>query len=239
MHGNAPMPDADDRRDSSVDSSLVDAYTPVDAATTISRRQMSTPAIFDGATASLSATWPSPTINGNVLVACMGLRWAGAIAVTPPAGWQQAVDASPQSGESRVRIWYIPSAASRAGSESWTFTSGVTYQVSLAMFEYAGLTALDKTASSTGTSTMISTGTTAPTSAANELWFACADATGAYPQAAPSNGFSTLAASLVGTTQSGLSAAWFEKIVSAQGTASTSTSISTSREWSAAMVTFR
>lgn len=205
----------------------------------ITRVQQSQPMTVDGSVGSLAVQWPTPTQDGNLLVACMGLRWAGAIAVDAPPGWQQAADASPQSGESRVVIWYIPTAAARSGAETWTFTNGVTYEVAVAMFEYAGPTALDRVTTQTGTGTTITTGTTATTTAARELWFACTDVTGAYPQSAPSNGFTVLDEARVGSPNNGLSAAWFERIVSDTGVATTSTTITTAREWSAALVTFR
>lgn len=212
------------------------------AAAGISRVQAPSPATFGFNVSTASPSWSAPTTPGNLLIAVLAMRWAGGMGVTAPAGWIDLITASPFSGESQVRMWYIPGASSRSGSETFTFTSGTTYQGAIALFEYSGVASvapLDVTAVSTGTSATPTTGTTGITTAAEELWFAAIDVTGAYAQSAPTNMFTMIGNTMVGSQSSGMSAAWLERIASAPGAAGTSTTISAAREYSGAVVTFK
>ena len=113
--------------------------------------------------------------------------------------------------------------------------------------EYSGVLStspLDKTASAanSGSNTAASTGTTATTTQANELWIGAIglrDST--YTLGTPTNSFTavTSAKSTGSTTGSNAKVYFLEKSVSATGTAWSGGTVSTSSRWSGAIATFK
>ena len=112
------------------------------------------------------------------------------------------------------------------------------------VIEYSGVlevNSLDQTSAATGTSTSAVTGTTVPTSQADELWIGgIGIADGRRTLNSPfGNAFALVASPKSGSTSTDSMIYALEKIVSATGTASSSGTLSTSDSWSGTLSTFR
>ena len=122
-----------------------------------------------GNTGPVTVTLPSPAIAGNLLIAAVN---SNGFVSTPP-GFTLAVSAA------LLQAAYIFFAVASGGETTVTFTSGLTAGAkACAVFEYGGLATsgvLDQVSSNTSpfAITALGTGTTATTTQANELWFAC------------------------------------------------------------------
>ncbi|PXY33547.1 hypothetical protein BAY59_10720 [Prauserella coralliicola] len=121
----------------------------------------------------LGIAWPSTTVKGSLLLAYIHV--SAEFGTTPPtvaapAGWAQV--ATVTRGQQRLSLFCIQDAASRSGTEEFDFDISA-YQCG-ALFEYTGMAAvaLDQFATAHGSSTTISSGTTATTTQADELVFA-------------------------------------------------------------------
>jgi hypothetical protein len=126
---------------------------------------------MSGATATAEVTMPVPPVVGDTYVAFV--FWESAtVTLTPPAGWSTL--AGPVTGTGmRIAAYGRPIDATDTDEFTFTFSSAVAWGLTVA--EYIGIittSALDKTASNTGTGTAVSTGTTAATAQASEIAFA-------------------------------------------------------------------
>jgi hypothetical protein len=116
-----------------------------------------------------SLTYDTPPTEGNLLVA-FGHSSANRTP-TIPAGWSLAVESS---GSSETVVFYKVAGANEPSTVTYS-VSGADVFMGLAIFEYAGLhnvqgEVLDRTVFNAGTSvTSVSTGTTQPTTVADEL----------------------------------------------------------------------
>lgn len=185
------------------------------------------------AATSISITMGSSPTNGNFLVIGCGLTGTVANQISSisqtGATWVMAVSTAIALGAGvDNEIWY----AANVSSASTAITVNLSLSLSGACHavEYSGIrtiSPLDKTASATdsdaisgGNGTEPQTGTTATTSIPNELWFGSINNSASTTTGAPTNSFSYIAqASVAGSFQSSL-----QKIVSANGTAQTTTS---------------
>ncbi len=190
-----------------------------------------------GASNSWSVMVPAPTA-GNTLVAVIALHASsyttGVTGITQNgATWMRAA-AAPNAGGVDTEIWYAPNVAAGAGTNV-TVNTTYSWNSSAVIAEYSGLSPVslpDAAAVNSGNSTAADTGTTPPTTQANELWFGgigLASTTGTL--GAPRNAFN-----LVSNTTSVYA---LEKIVSATGTADTGGTVSSSGAWGGAMVAFK
>ena len=138
------------------------------------------------------------------------------------------------SGYYSVEIWYGTVASSAGTSVLFTFSSTSGYAAA-DICEYSGLASspVDKTATNTGDSTSLDTGTTAPTSQANELFVGATVGYGAT-QSSPTNGFTLLD----GAADTATSLAYLENIVSATGTADSGASLPAAHHWIGCIATF-
>jgi hypothetical protein len=118
----------------------------------------------------VSATYNATPVAGNLLVAIVGA--SGSSTIKLPSGWSSAIN---QSGASCTQPCQAILYKIAGSSESRTVTvtlGDFLSVVGLQIYEYSGIdtaSPLDKTASANGTSTSVSTGTTATTAQANEL----------------------------------------------------------------------
>lgn len=111
-------------------------------------------------------TWNSTPTSGNLLVITVA---TDAAMTSPPSGWTTNVSVADFVGS------YIISKISAGTESSVTVTINASDSCALAGFEYSGIaTGIDKTASANfqGGSGFIGCGTTATTTAANELLIA-------------------------------------------------------------------
>lgn len=180
-------------------------------------------------TSSLSATLDSTPTNGNILIAVVGTSAAGSnyshssISQTGVT-WTKATESFQASfngyyySYGRVSIWYgvVSSGASTSVTASF---SGSCIAATMDICEYNELATsglLDKTATSSGSSSTTSTGTTATTSQDIELWIG-GIVTGIQFSGSHSN--ATNSFTLLDGSASYASVAYLERIVLATGTA--------------------
>jgi hypothetical protein len=139
---------------------------PSPAAAAVSLVQAQSAASNANAT-SISTTLPATPTRGNLLVAVAG----NASSSTPltPAGWSVAIDQTANApGQA---IFYKIAGAAESATVTISGYSSAT-RLGIQVYEYRGAATsapLDRTASSSGTGTVMSSGTTATTSVANEL----------------------------------------------------------------------
>ena len=121
-----------------------------------------------------SATLSNVPGNGNTLVAVIATRGASANQVASitqsGASWTRAVQAVNANGTT-TEIWYAPG-VQNAGTVV-TITNSTAVRAAAVVLEYSGVlttSALDQTASASGSGTAAVTGTTAPTTAQPEVW---------------------------------------------------------------------
>jgi hypothetical protein len=188
-----------------------------------------------GTGTSPSASWPSPTTAGNLLVLVVTTALQDVFA--DPSGWTFAASSgSPPANQ--VRIFYKQNAASQSGAASLpTFASSTDWVVYL--IEYSGIAtagALDQGAGTGGASASPSTGTTAVTTQDAELWLGVISDESAEVHSSPTNGFS-----IVDQIQNGAgnSTVLLERSAAGRATASSSTTTATSNSYNGAIATFK
>ncbi len=126
-----------------------------------------------GTATSYNITIPATTA-GNTLIAVVGaINNANIVnSITGGGTWVRAASSISASTEV-TEIWYCPNVT--AGVTTVTVNTSSSVGTSIAVQEYSGVLAaspLDKTATASGSASAQSTGTTATTAAANELWIA-------------------------------------------------------------------
>lgn len=198
------------------------------------------------------AAFSSATIAGNTLIATLFFKEdvdSPNISVSAPTGWVLAASASvaPASGAKdwRAYIYYYANAPAHSASTNIIFTSSPSFAEGLlTLIEYSGLAIapLDRTATASGTSTAASTGVTAATTQAQELWFALfgydPSASTSVTAGAPSNGFQTIHATAPFATSNAATVV-AHKTVTATGTATSGISLNPSTEWVGLIATFK
>jgi hypothetical protein len=198
------------------------------------------------ATTTPSATWPSATTAGNLLVAVVGVNQqnvAGGVTITPPAGWT-LVDAAANQGDNvAVSMYMKAAAASESGAVTFTLSSSRKSVVALSEWPVTLASPLDKHANAATTigSATATSGTTATTTAASELWIAglVNQAGTGQTQSAPTNGFTLLDPSIVtGSGGAQLTFGLYTKTATAVGAASCDATLSASANWAGVIGTF-
>ena len=183
--------------------------------------------------------------NGDALIAIVGTRGTADNRVSSitqtGAVWTRAIQVSTSSGAT-TEIWYALNIS--GATASITITLAASMKASAIIAEYSGIAtsnALDKVATSTGRSATPRTGITTMTSQSDELWIGALNATGTATYSAPSNNFILIgnALSTGGGAATKNSAEYLEKIISANGTATTTATLSLNATWSGAIATFK
>lgn len=197
-----------------------------------------------GAT-SISCGMASTPINGNALIAIIGTRGTSDNRVSSitqtGATWTRQAQRSNASGVT-TEVW----AAFNVSGASTTVTVNLaaSLKASAIIVEYSGLAtsgSLDQTATNSGSSSAPSTGTTATTSQADELWIGGIANINTSTYSAPTNSFTEVAeaASGGGASSTRNNAVFLERIVAATGTASTGATLSGTQQWAGVVATFR
>ncbi|MEI7901168.1 MAG: YDG domain-containing protein, partial [bacterium] len=126
-----------------------------------------------GAAAAITVTLGAAPANGNTLVAVISTRGtsSGRVSSITQAGaaWTRAAEAANANGTT-AEIWYAPNVS---GAATAITINQASLRSAAVVTEYSGVlaaSALDQTASATGSGIAAVTGTTPATTQANELW---------------------------------------------------------------------
>ena len=209
------------------------------------RVQSKTANTGSAAAGTISMTLNTTPVSGNTLIAVISTRGTSSGRVTgitqTGAAWTRAAQAANSSGTT-TEIWYAPNVS---GAGTAISIAQASLRSAAVVMEYSGvLTAspLDVTANATGNSSSASTGTTAATSQASELWIGgIGMVNSGYTLSSILNSFTSVASSQTTNSTAGNNAKTYalEKWVSASGTAGTGATVSTSSQWSGAIATFK
>jgi hypothetical protein len=195
------------------------------------------------AATSVSCTVTAPT-NGNTLVAVIGTRGTTADRVSSisqtGATWTRAQQSTNANGVT-LEVWYATNVSS-AGT-GVTINLAASLKAAAVVAEYSGINSaspVDVSATATGNSTTVSTGTTSTTSQADQVWIGGVaiintDTFGTYSDSFSSVGDTVTTTGAAGTQ---VRAGMAERIVTATGTAGTSTTIGNARQFAGVVVTF-
>jgi hypothetical protein len=186
------------------------------------------------ANAALTANLAASPVAGNTLIAVISTRGSASgrvlsIGQTGVANWAKASGAegvnTTASNSSTTEIWFASNVPAVAGT-TVTITLAAPLFASAVIAEYEGvlnLSPLDKTASSSGNSSAASTGATATTTQATELWIGGIGLNSSTPTlGTPLNGFTSIASaqSTGSVADSNARVHAMEKISNAAGIAS-------------------
>jgi len=181
---------------------------------------------------SMSATMAETPIQGNILVACVGINCGTGDGDSVTSIAQNNVTWTLQIAENTTRpaeIWFGVVGASAGTGITVNMSDTPDWGAIFNVYEYSGVATssfLDKTASwSDGFNIVTLTGTTAETTQADELWIGCTLNGGHTTQNTPLNGFTLYDGVYDGKT---LTVGFLEKIVSSTGTANSGVT----SEWS-------
>jgi hypothetical protein len=182
----------------------------------------------------------APT-TGNALVATMisygdPVATVASITQTGVTWTLQVAKTHDTDNVLRCEIWYGVVGSGASNSLTVNLSSQAQYGAVVDVCEYSGLMTsgfLDKTATASGWGSSTSTGTTATTSQANELWIGCT--IHMYPQPSPQNGFTLLD----GAKYTWVSNAYLEKMVTATGQAYSGTVPGLNTDWVGCIATFK
>lgn len=199
------------------------------------------------ATTSITFNWPTLTSKGNCLI-CYVITKASSGGLSPAyvsgmTGWTYGWV---ENGLTRLHFWYKSDAVAESGAKTITFDRACFRAGGL--FEYDGLavSAIDVGTNAVGNSTTVSTGTTAVTTQANELWFAVGGFNSnstAMSMDLPTNGFTEVGDSsgftVGGGSQFEVRVKSAQKNVTATGAANTTWGLPSAREWLGCVFTFK
>jgi hypothetical protein len=211
---------------------------------TPSRVQSATGSTGGSASTTFAVNFTASPAEGSTLVAVISTRGTSANRVSGISGggvtWSRAAQATNINGTT-TEIWVGPGVSN--GTTEITITQA-SLRSAAVVIEASGILSnnpLDRIASATGTGTAAVTGTTSPTTHANEWWIGgIGIADGRRTLNPPyGGGFEVIASPKSGSTSSDSMIYAFEKIVSTTGTAGTGGTVSASDRWSGAMATFK
>lgn len=91
-------------------------------------------------TTSCTATWTTPTNEGSLLIALVGIRSGSLPTITLPADWTNApiVRRTNYATNNSTIVYYIENAPSQTGGQLWTASAAVGLCVIMAEYEHAG-----------------------------------------------------------------------------------------------------
>lgn len=197
---------------------------------------------------SFTVTMGSTPTTGNTIIAVIAPRAGGvtnsnvtAISQTGVTWTKQIEEHSGHSYVGGVFVWLGVVGVSPSIAITISLTNGYYYNCIADVCEYSGLLTanyLDKNATNKSSSgTACSTGATATTTQADELWIGGISGIN-YGQTSPTNGFTLLNGTSSGGTGP-VSCAYLEKIVSSTGTANSGTTLGGSAYWTGCIATFK
>jgi hypothetical protein len=187
------------------------------------------------AVTSIGITWSGSTAVGSLLVATITKTGATAITITPPGGWTAGPSGNSESTINAYTFYKLNSSAGESNpSFSWTGAANATLTVA----EWSNVLitgALDKTGATqqsavTTTSVATTVATVQPVEVAIAIVAAFAD------QSMPQSGFTLAATPRVTGSVGG---AYLTKVLSAQGTVQTGTSLSVASSAVSIVLTFK
>jgi hypothetical protein len=190
-----------------------------------------------GSPNTLTLSLPSPSLNGDRLVAT--IAGGSGLTISAPNGWRRSVEAD--NGTNHAEIWYYYNCPPNVPSTTLTFTYTGANEARGAVSEFAGLSTKDVTgSSSTGSGTSSIVSTSGATSGTNDLAITAftehLNASGTVTMT-PGSGWINLA------NNDGTSAAdhqTFDYIFGASGTVSeTETSNVSGASWQGVIATFK
>lgn len=195
---------------------------------------------------SITVTLTSTPINGDVIVLTFGdsnLTYSTISSITETGvNWSTAlgnpqVQSEKSLGHIDTEIWIgLVNSTTASKTITVTLAGKATLGATADVCEYSGINTtvfLDKTATASGGSTTLLTGTTSATAQTNELWVGDIGVQ-QYAQSSPTNSFTLLD----GTVSNSFSEAYLEHIVNATGTAGSGTTISNSMSYAGCIATF-
>ncbi len=195
--------------------------------------------IEGSAVSSVSVAFPAGNTAGNFIIAFVrASTTTQTITLTDSAGniYSRAVSQAQATDGHETAIFYAPNIKAGANTVTATFSASNNHPF-LAIYEYSGLSALDRTAGAQGTSATASSGATAATTAASELVFAGLGLPSSATQTVTAGSGFTLEQQ--DTRSGGSRAATEDRTVSATGAYSGTFAISSSTNWSCIVATFR
>lgn len=187
-----------------------------------------------------SVTLDSTPTAGNMLVVCFAWISVGAaISITPDSNLNSAFAQIVDNSNTSCRTFakYRVMGAGETKTYAATLSSAVT-DWAVHAIEFSGVhttVPLDKSASNTGTTTTVDSGTTATTTEAAELWLAFLANRGGVSQSSPTNSFSLI---LGPTTAVDITLETYTKEVAATGAANAAATIA-SNPWNGQIGTFK
>jgi hypothetical protein len=193
--------------------------------------------IEGSAVASVSVAFPASNTAGNLIIAFVrASTTTQTITLSDTAGnsYTQAVAQAQTTDGHQIAIFYAANIKTGGNTVTATF-SGANNHPFLAIYEYSGVSTLDKTAAAQGTTAAASSGATATTTAANELVFAGLGLPSSATQTVTAGSGFTLEQQDNGTSR----AASEDQTVSATGAYSGTFTLGASTNWSCAVATFK
>ncbi len=201
------------------------------------------------ASSKMSVTMSNIPATGDVLVAAIGVRspvyplYTVSSITQTGVTWSRATMFSTTGSQYNpdVEIWY--GAVGSGASETINITLSGTPTLAVAdICEYSGLLTVnpvDKTATNYDTTTSPDTGTTAPTTQANELWVGAVSGIMVNENMSSStNNFTLLDGAHVSLGGYGMELGYLEKIVSSTGTANSGVTLASAEGWCGCIATF-
>ncbi len=195
--------------------------------------------IEGSAVSSVSVPFPAGNTAGNFIIAFVrASTTTQTITLTDSAGntYSRAVSQAQTTDGHEIAIFYAPNIKAGGNTITATFSASNNHPF-LAIYEYSGLSALDRTAGAQGTSATASSGATAATTAASELVFAGLGLPSSATQTVAAGSGFTLEQQ--DTRSGGSRAATEDRTVSATGAYSGTFAINSSTNWSCIVATFR
>jgi hypothetical protein len=197
-------------------------------------------------TSTYSVSLPNPPISGNSLIAVIGNCSPNGVATSyisqTGVTWTAAYMAASSNNVAVSEIWY-GTVGSNASQTVTIHATGSNYYHVCEICEYHGLASspLDKTASSSGYSNIVDSGTTAITSQANELWVsALCGTSGSDGLHAPSTGLGLKGYTMLnGKRYNSIAVGFLENIVISKDYANVQAVTSGSPAWAGCIATFK
>jgi hypothetical protein len=188
---------------------------------------------------SVSASFPAVNAAGNLIIAFVRMSTTSqTVSVTDAAGniYTDAINVAQTSDGHQIHIFYASNIQNAANTVKATFSSSNNHPF-LAIYEYHGLTTLDRTAAGQGSSSAPNSGPTAVTTSANELIFSGLGLpSSSSVTVAPGSGY---ALEKQDTSVNGSQAASEDAEVTAADSFSGVFTLNSSAEWSCVAATFK
>ena len=195
--------------------------------------------IEGSAVSSVSVAFPAGNTAGNLIIAFVrASTTTQTITLSDTAGntYSQAVSQTQTTDGHQIAIFYAANIKSGANTVTATFSATNNHPF-LAIYEYHGVSTLDKTAGAQGTSAAASSGAAATATAANELIFAGLGLPSSATQTVTAGAGFTLEQQ--DTRSGGSRAASEDQTVAAVGAYVGSFTLSASTNWSCTVATFK